>query len=81
MLTTPLHNQKGDGVDAKSVRCAEPGTLMIMPDVLWDRTKRVSVIIAPLSARAIVGRAARRCGVLWSRSPVKLNTITALEAN
>ncbi|WP_244946780.1 Mu transposase C-terminal domain-containing protein [Cryobacterium levicorallinum] len=36
---------------------AEPGTLT-MPDALWDRTMRVSAVIAPLAARAIVGRAA-----------------------
>ena len=44
-------------MDAESVRFAESGTLT-MPDVLWDRTMRVSAVIAPLAARAVVGRAA-----------------------
>jgi len=44
-------------VDVESVHIAEPGTLT-MSDALWDRTKRVSAVIAPLAARAIVGRAA-----------------------
>jgi putative transposase len=44
-------------VDAESAPIREPGTLT-MPDVLWDRTKSVSAVIAPLAARAVVGRAA-----------------------
>ena len=44
-------------MDAESVHIAESGTLT-MPDALWDRTMRVSAVIAPLAARAIVGRAA-----------------------
>jgi putative transposase len=55
--------QGGGGVDAESVRFAESGTLT-MPDVLWDRTKTVSAVIAPLAARAIVGRAAVDAAVL-----------------
>jgi len=38
-----------------------------MPDALWDRTKRVSAVVAPLSAQVIVGRAAVDASVLWSR--------------
>lgn len=38
-------------------RIGESGTLT-MPDVLWDRTKAVSAVIAPLAAKAVVGRAA-----------------------
>ncbi|TDW30099.1 Mu transposase C-terminal domain-containing protein [Cryobacterium psychrophilum] len=44
-------------MDAESVRFSESGTLT-MPAALWDRTMRVSAVIAPLAARAIVGRAA-----------------------
>jgi putative transposase len=29
-----------------------------MPDALWDRTKSISAVIAPLTTRAVVGRAA-----------------------
>jgi putative transposase len=44
-------------VDSEPVRIGESGTLT-MPDVVWDRTKAVSAVIAPLAAKAIVGRAA-----------------------
>lgn len=44
-------------MDAKSVRIGEFGTLT-MPDAVWDRTKLISAVIAPLAARAIVGRPA-----------------------
>lgn len=32
--------------------------MLTMPDALWDRTKSISEVIAPLAARAIAGRAA-----------------------
>lgn len=35
-------------MDAESVRIAEAGTLT-MPDDVWDRTKLISVAIAPLA--------------------------------
>lgn len=44
-------------MDVESVRIGESGTLT-MPDVVWDRVKSISVVIAPLAANAIVGRAA-----------------------
>jgi putative transposase len=44
-------------VDAKSVRIADSG-LLTMPDVVWDRTKSISAVIAPLAAQVIVGSAA-----------------------
>lgn len=51
-------------MDAESVRIGEPGTLT-MPDVLWDRTKSISAVIAPLAAQAIVGRAAVEAAASW----------------
>ena len=44
-------------MDVESVRIGESGTLT-MPDVVWDRMKSISAVIAPLAANAIVGRAA-----------------------
>lgn len=44
-------------MDEESVRIGEPGTLT-MPDALWDRTKSMSAVIAPLAAHAVIGRAA-----------------------
>ncbi|UYY80614.1 DDE-type integrase/transposase/recombinase [Arthrobacter sp. YA7-1] len=44
-------------MDSEPVRIGESGTLT-MPDVVWDRTKIVSAVIAPLAAKAVVGRAA-----------------------
>jgi putative transposase len=44
-------------VDSEPVRIGESGTLT-MPDVVWERTKVVSALIAPLAAKAVVGRAA-----------------------
>lgn len=41
---------------------------LTMPDDLWDRTKRASAV-APLSAPAVVGRAAVDAALLWSRRP------------
>ncbi|MBD7993919.1 transposase [Arthrobacter sp. Sa2CUA1] len=41
----------------ESAHVREPGTLT-MPDALWDRTKSTSVVITPLAAQAVVGRAA-----------------------
>jgi putative transposase len=43
-------------VDVEPVRVGESGTLT-MPDVVWNRMKSISVVIAPLAAQAIVGRA------------------------
>ncbi len=40
-----------------SVLLGEPGPLTI-PDVLWERTKLISAVIALLANRAIFGRAA-----------------------
>jgi putative transposase len=44
-------------VDAKWVCFAESGPLT-MTDVLWERTKMILAVIAPMAARVIVGRAA-----------------------
>jgi len=38
------------------VRIGESGTLT-MPEVTWDRVKAISVVIGPLAAQTIVGRA------------------------
>ena len=44
-------------MDAEPVPIAESGTLTMSDDV-WDRTRSVSAVIAPLVTQAIVGRAA-----------------------
>lgn len=44
-------------MDANSLPIDEAGTLT-MSDVGWDRTKSISAVIVPLSAQAVVGRAA-----------------------
>lgn len=44
-------------MDPEPLRIGESGTLT-MPDVVWERTKAVSAVIAPLAAKAVVGRAA-----------------------
>ena len=51
---------------AESARIAEPGALT-MPDSLWDRTKKVSAVIAPLAGSGIVGAAAHSPNQLCMR--------------
>ena len=44
-------------MDAKAGDIREFGTLT-MPEVVWDRAKSISAVIAPLAAQVIAGRAA-----------------------
>lgn len=53
-VATPLHKKRGSRVDAESLLIAESGTLT-MPNLVWDRTKSISSVIAPLASQAIVG--------------------------